>query len=482
MLAVGGLAVASVVMLPAAGSGAAQQGAGVGAVATWGKVISTPGLDPVTSGGGDNPNLVSCASAGNCSAAGISAGSNGSVQGSVVSESNGVWGNPIKVPGLVALNTGHDAEFESVSCASPGNCSAGGSYHTTGDLHTQGFVVSQHNGVWGKAIEVPGLATLNTNGHASVYSVSCASPGNCSAGGSYTDLSHPGGGAFVVSESNGVWGQVVEVPGIASRDDNQVTSVSCSSAGNCTAGGDIATNGFVVSQRNGVWGKAIKVPGLATLGSAGVDSVSCGSAGNCSVGGRYRDRATEGFYGFVASESDGVWGQAVEVPGLAALNTGDDAEVSGVSCGAAGNCSAAGYYLTTINNAWHHQGFVVNQRNGVWGTAIEVPGLATLNTRGDAGVTSVSCASAGNCSAAGYYNGRIYEQSPRGQGFVVSERDGVWGTAIEVPGLGKLDGGGTGLGELNSVSCGAPGNCSAVGDYLNYHSPQSGGGFVVSQS
>jgi hypothetical protein len=70
----------------------------------------------------------------------------------------------------------------------------------------------------------------------------------------------------------------------------------------------------------------------------------------------------------------------------------------------------------------------------------------------------------------------------RHQGFVVSERNGVWGNAIEVPGLGVLDGGGTGLGELNSVSCGAPGNCSAVGDYLNYHSPQSGGGFVVSQS
>jgi len=46
---------------------------------------------------------------------------------------------------------------------------------------------------------------------------------------------------------------------------------------------------------------------------------------------------------------------------------------------------------------------VVSERNGVWGRAIEVPGLAALNAGGTAGVVSVSCASAGNCAAAGDY-------------------------------------------------------------------------------
>src|SRR5260370_4008900 len=36
-----------------------------------------------------------------------------------------------------------------------------------------------------------------------------------------------------------------------------------------------------------------------------------------------------------------------------------------------------------------------------WHTAIEVPGTAALNQRGDAQITSVSCTSAGNCSAGG---------------------------------------------------------------------------------
>ncbi len=61
---------------------------------------------------------------------------------------------------------------------------------------------------------------------------------------------------------------------------------------------------------------------------------------------------------------------------------------------------------------------------GPWGRAIEVPGLGALNKGGDAQVTSVSCASAGDCAAGGYYTGR------GSAGFVVSEQNGVWGTAI----------------------------------------------------
>src|SRR5260221_14761863 len=38
--------------------------------------------------------------------------------------------------------------------------------------------------VWGRAIEVPGLGTLNAGGEAQVSAVSCASAGNCAAGGS----------------------------------------------------------------------------------------------------------------------------------------------------------------------------------------------------------------------------------------------------------------------------------------------------------
>ena len=48
---------------------------------------------------------------------------------------------------------------------------------------------------------------------------------------------------------------------------------------------------------------------------------------------------------------------------------------------------------------------------------MEVPRTATLNAGGDALIESVSCTSAGNCSAGGRYT----DSSHRSQAFVVSQ-------------------------------------------------------------
>src|SRR6266851_3720440 len=117
----------------------------------------------------------------------------------------GSWGRAITVPGLGALNKGRNAGVLSVSCPSAGSCAAGGVYRDGGG-HQQGFVVSERNGVWGRAVEVPGLGFLNKGGNARVSSVSCASPGNCSAGGDYTSDASGRLQAFVVSETGGSWG------------------------------------------------------------------------------------------------------------------------------------------------------------------------------------------------------------------------------------------------------------------------------------
>jgi hypothetical protein len=115
------------------------------------------------------------------------------------------------------------------------------------------------------------------------------------------------------------------------------------------------------------------------------------------------------------------------VPGLGALNTGGFADVLSVSC--AGSCAAGGDYTDARSNS---QGFVAVEKNGVWGSAIEVPGLAALNKGRDASVSSVSCASADSCAAGGSYaDGR-----DNGQGFMAVEKNRRWRTAIEVPGLG----------------------------------------------
>jgi hypothetical protein len=182
--------------------------------------------------------------------------------------------------------------------------------------------------------------------------------------------------------------------------------------------------------------------------------VSCASAGNCVAGGFYRDRSRHS-QAWVASQRNGRWGTAIEVPGTANLNTGatvaEGAEVLSVSCGSAGNCMAGGSYKSLHGRL---QAWVASQVNGRWGTAIVAPGTAALNAGGNGGVTSVSCASAGNCMAGGFYT----DGSGLGdfQGFVASQRNGRWGTAIEVPGTAGLNGGGDA--EVTSVACASAGN------------------------
>jgi hypothetical protein len=102
------------------------------------------------------------------------------------------------------------------------------------------------------------------------------------------------------------------------------------------------------------------------------------------------------------------------VPGSGTLNKGGDANVSSVSCGSAGNCAAGGFYTGSSSR----QAFLVSEQNGVWRKAVQVPGLASLNAGGFGGVTSVSCVSSGHCAAAGVYSNRpVHLQS-----FVVSQR------------------------------------------------------------
>ena len=264
----------------------------------------------------------------------------------------GTWSNAREVPHSAALNAGGSDRISTMSCASVGTCSAAG-YYLDGSHHDQAFVVNEKNSVWGNALEVPRTSILNTGGNAIINSMSCASAASCSAGGSYTDGSNHQQ-AFVVSEVRGSWGAAIEVPGTAA---------------------------------------------LNTRAYAQVVSVSCASPGTCSAGGSYADRASHG-QGFLVNEDGGAWTNAVKVPGLGALNAGGFAEVTSVSCAAAGACGAGGHYR---DGSHHYQVFVVSEKNSVWGNASEVPRTSILNTGGNANINSMSCASAGNCSAGGYY-------------------------------------------------------------------------------
>jgi hypothetical protein len=384
----------------------------------------------------------------------------------VANERNGRWGKAIEIPGLAALNVGGDVFAGPVACGSAGNCAAGGAYAYDGtDFRFSSFIATERGGKWGKAV------SLDRDG--GVYTISCPSGGNCVAAGGATDAIgeyYLIGDAFVIQQKAGTWGSITRIPGMADLEENGdpelagswVNSVACPSVGNCAAGGPYIdknqkTHGFVANETSGVWGTAIEVPGLAALdkgGAAQVNAVSCVSAGDCVAGGTYTSSGTQAF---VATEQNGTWGTAIPVPGLAALNAGNDAQVTSMSCGSSGRCAAAGYYR---DGQGHKQGFVALEQNGTWGKAIPVPGLRALNKGGTATVNQVSCDSTGNCAAGGSY----VDGSHHTQGFVVVEKGGAWANAFPVPGLMTLNRGGNA--SVDSVSCPAKGACAAGGGYI----------------
>jgi hypothetical protein len=442
---------------------------------TWGTAEEVPGTAVLNQDGQAQVASLSCSSSGNCTAGGSYINASAQRVPFVAAETNGVWGAAKRIPGTAPLEVGSNAKIESVSCVSAGNCAAAGQYLKAVN-DTQVFVASETNGRWGSAEEVPGIAALNAGGYALIASVSCASAGNCSAGGWY----EPGfevPQAFVVDETNGIWGTAEQVPGTAvlAIDGNaDVASVSCASAENCSAVGNYTNRAgnqvFVVDEKNGTWGAAKEAPGTAILnrgGQAQIFSVSCASPGNCGAGGLYLDSSRHS-QAFVVSETNGRWGAANEVP-TTALNGGKGAAIYSVSCASAGNCSVGGLYA---KGSSREQALVVDETNGNWGAAENAPGAIALNQGGIAEIASVSCASAGNCSAGGSYT----DASGKAQVFVLDEANGVWGSAEEVPGTAALNTGGNAA--LNSLSCAPAGSCDAGGYFENSAGMQA---FVVNQ-
>ena len=392
---------------------------------------------------------ISCASAGNCSAVGRFDGTlerNGSAsdEGFVVSETDGVWGTAQEV----ADDNDDDYRFTAISCSSPGNCAAVGNDPGQGF----GFAMNQTAGAWGAPQGIVGSASLS--------SVSCPSDGECTAAGS----TGYGGRAMTVSESAGIWGTPEVLPGSLNTDAG-LTSISCPSAGNCSVGGfyDAQPGGplpdegypLVADETGGTWGSVQDLNGsfndVADDEVDAVSSVSCSSAGNCSAGGYYGTYDGDR-HAFVVSESDGTWAPVVEV---AQSLDKSGSEIESLSCRTDGNCSAGGYYVDGDANP---HAMVVDEVGGVWEPAQEVAG--SLNVGEYAQITSVSCASAGNCSAAGYYanwaGGFV--------GLVATETDGSWDSGQDVatsPFSGDL--GPDGLAQINSISCPSVDNCAAVG-------------------
>jgi hypothetical protein len=433
---------------------------------SFGSAVEVAGTAGLNAGGNDEVDVISCASPGNCGAGGFYTDGAGHQQVWVANDVAGSWDPAVEIPGMALLNAGTVSSFNGISCPSAGNCTGVGDYtDESGEL--QAFVVDEKGGTWGSAIEAPGTGFLNSDGVALGFAVSCSSAGNCTAGGAFANsTAHLQ--AFSINEVNGVWDSAVQLPGIetlSAGTNSALTWLHCSSAGNCSGVGiytdaSAHTQSFVDDEQNGTWGAAQETPGDATLNAGGdmeYNEISCSSVGNCAAGGFYTDSAAH-LQAFTVSEVSGVWGSAAELPGIATMNAGGASAVFGVSCTASGSCSAVGNYTDGSSN---EQAFVVDEVGGTWGSIQEAPGSSALNVAGGANLNDVSCTSPGNCDAGGFYS----DTANSSQALVIDEVDGTWGSAQEAPGTAALNAQGTA--SVLATSCSTYGNCTAGGFYLD---------------
>jgi hypothetical protein len=441
----------------------------------WGHAEQAPGIATLDHSGAGALEAIACPAKGACSAGGFySDGASNKQQGFVIDEASGLWGAAQDVPLVPQLNTGGTADVLTVACLAAGECGTGGFYRDATGL--EGFIGSEVSSTWDGSIELPG-----SGGYAQIDAMACPAFGRCVAGGYIADT-HGNRQPFVDQQS-GTWPVAAPVPGNLNKGSlGEVTSLSCTSLGSCAAGGfytdaKFGRHAFVVTQAHGDWGPMQEVAGSLNKGdSAQVNQVSCGvspklvSTITCAAVGFYTTSTGRG-QAFTATMANGKWGPAVQVPGSAALNKGGFAQLNSVSCPTAGNCGAGGSYALSKTST---QPFVVTEKNGTWGKAIEVPGGATLNTGNNMFVTEVSCVSPGTCSATGDFHTSKHSEGV----WVASQKGGTWGQAGTIPGLSGLAAGGQA--EVNGLSCATSGSCGLVGDYVTMTGSQQP--FVVSGS
>jgi hypothetical protein len=454
----------------AAPTAAAQSG--------WNSAKPVPRLATLNKGGNGGVLEMSCTSAGNCVAGGFYTDAHSHGQSWLAVQHKGTWGHAFEIPGTGTLNAGGDGRVAAISCPSSGRCVATGGYMTSGGAR-EVYIVAEHSGHWGKATAVHGYPALNAGDNGQVNVLSCARAGDCSLGGDYMDASaHLQ--AFLATEKNGHWAKAKKVPGIAGLNaggHSTVTFVSCRKAGYCTAAGNTLRSpsvltAFAIRERKGHWGHAQRLPHMSSLnhgGKADVNVGSCSSAGNCVIGGSYVDSSNHA-QAYLAVQKNGQWHNAFKVPGAASLNRGHEAYISAISCPSASNCAAGGYYSDSAGNG---QLFLISRSKGHWGRARKMPGLAAVNKGSTAQLYVLSCSSAGNCSGVGYYEHSGFRQIA----YRITESGGRWGSMKRVPGIASLSPGDS---DLDALSCESAGHCSA-GGFANDAS-HHGLGFVVSRT
>jgi hypothetical protein len=335
---------------------------------------------------------------------------------------------------------GEITHLDSVSCASATSCAAVGLYTSTSSPYDRMLAVKV-NGVWQPAVQPPALSTGPGSG------IPSGPPFTTLLGGADTDGLQKVSctSQLCVAVGQYQWGTVhtsmgyrrsAEALVVSGSGDGQWTSLSAPLPGDANAPGPDAV--------------------LSDVSCVGTE---CGAAGS------YRD-TTGQTQGLLVTDSNGTL-TAVKAPLPAnAAASNQYAIVEAIACPAAGECSAAGYY---VDSAGVRQGLLLSETGGNWSATEATLPSAMTAADPQAWFTSVSCSQPGECAAVGADNVILKTQMVP---LAVAERNGSWDNAVNpqlpsdrLPFATNPQLGGGQYSWLTTVSCPSVGQCEAGGTY-----------------
>jgi hypothetical protein len=233
--------------------------------------------------------------------------------------------------------------------------------------------------------------------------------------------------------------------------EGQLESVSCFSATWCMAAGESsgAARLFRLKSEGGSWSATTQTPATPSGGSAlKLTDVSCSSESACTAVGSYYNgtrRVT------LAERYNGsAWSVQTTVDGTP---TGEDVELSGVSCASASSCMAVGHYGTgTFAESWN-------------GTSWSSPSVPDISGATEERLQDVSCFSSGSCMTVGWYK----ESTAWKKAMAVRWNGSAWSlSTVSSPSeaLGNVS--------LQDIACPSSTSCIAVGSYGTEKSATAG--------
>jgi hypothetical protein len=304
--------------------------------------------------------------------------------------------------------------------------------------------------------------TIGAQQHLYLSSVSCATTGECAATGDYFTSTNADAGMFVEGAGGTLGSQGYRLPVLG-----HPRSVSCAAGGACAAA--VGSSGLLGQttpydpSHPATTGWQLESPSAPSpYGASVFNAADCFAAGACAAVGQ-TDTSNSPMFGW--DESGGAWQSPGKYMPPPANGDAGSASPTVVGCASAGNCSAFGGY----NVAGNPYGFVANEVDGTWKQATTLPPPAG-GYSDTSGITSISCADVGDCTAVGSYT--TTGSSGIGEGFVVDGRTtssgttSTGGTTTQPPGGGSAGTAHAGAPHASgttvsiSISCSGAGACT----------------------